>query len=137
MPYVHTLSIRQRFEAAHRLFKSVGDCKNLHGHSFEVRFVVGSANLVQGMVIDSDEVKKVVKPLINELDHATLLNSNDDSGLADVCQKNNFKYFLFEEDPTAEIIASHLFLRAKQLLPTLIRVEVKETENLLAYHEET
>ncbi len=62
MPYVNTLSIRQRFEAAHRLFKSAGDCKNLHGHSFEVRVIVGSANLVQGMVVDSDEVKRLLSP---------------------------------------------------------------------------
>lgn len=136
MSYVHILSIRQRFEAAHRLFKSAGDCKNLHGHSFEVRFVLGSEQLTQGMVIDSDEVKKSVKPLIDELDHATLLNSSDDSGLASVCQKNGFKFFLFEEDPSAEIIASHLFIRAKPLLPTLIRVEVRETENLLACHQD-
>jgi len=64
------------FEAAHRLPKYDGDCKNLHGHSYkmEVR-IEGPVDPDTGMVMDLKELKSLVnKAVIEELDHSLLNN---------------------------------------------------------------
>ena len=66
-----------KFSAAHQLSK-VADghkCKNLHGHNYRVRIECQLPELDErDMVLDFDDIKVVVKPLIAMLDHK---NVND------------------------------------------------------------
>jgi len=64
------------FEAAHRLDGYPGNCWNLHGHSYKVEVEVGPTRLnaspLPSMVMDLADLKKVVQPVIDKLDHSFL-----------------------------------------------------------------
>jgi len=85
-------------------------CGQLHGHTYLV--TIGINDKLQNhteWVMDFGDVKKIVNPIIEELDHK-LLNSLP--GL---------------ENPTAEIIAVYIYNRIKPLLKTLHYVRIQET----------
>jgi len=65
------LTINTHFDAAHHLPNYSGACHNLHGHRFNVRIIIlGTVDPETGMVVDF----KIVKRIINELDHNLLNN---------------------------------------------------------------
>lgn len=67
------LSKEFRFEASHRLPNHPGKCRRLHGHSWRLTVVVeGEVDSSTGMVMDYDEIKKVMQPIIDDLDHRHL-----------------------------------------------------------------
>jgi len=100
------------FEAAHRLpnLPLEHKCSRLHGHSFHVRvYVKGELDPNLGWVMDFADLKSVVKPVIERLDHYYL---NDIEGL---------------ENPTSERVAVWIWEQLKPALPQLSQVEVRET----------
>ncbi|MFP4007180.1 MAG: 6-carboxytetrahydropterin synthase QueD [Spirulinaceae cyanobacterium] len=105
-----------RFEAAHRLPHHDGKCRRLHGHSFVGRVYVRGDRLIesgakQGMIVDYSDLKKYLKPLLNDyLDHHYL---NDTTGL---------------ENPTSEELARWIYHKLESAgLPGLYAVEIRET----------
>ena len=101
-----------RFEAAHKLPNVPADhkCGRLHGHSFVVTvYLSGPVGAETGWVADFADIKKVVKPVINRLDHRYL---NEIGGL---------------DNPTSEHIARWLWKEIVDGLPHLIKVCVSET----------
>jgi 6-pyruvoyltetrahydropterin/6-carboxytetrahydropterin synthase len=100
------------FEAAHRLPNVPAEhkCARLHGHSFRVEVHVrGPLDAHLGWVMDFADLKAVVEPVIDELDHYYL---NEIPGL---------------ENPTSEVLARWLWARLLSSLPTLARIVVRET----------
>jgi 6-pyruvoyltetrahydropterin/6-carboxytetrahydropterin synthase len=100
------------FESAHWLpsFPEGHKCRRLHGHSFKVDVVVeGEVDPAKGYLIDFGDIKRVLDPLKDELDHRLL---NDIAGL---------------ENPTAELLAKWVYERAKPALPLVVAVRVRET----------
>ncbi|HBO24766.1 MULTISPECIES: 6-carboxytetrahydropterin synthase QueD [unclassified Providencia] len=100
------------FEAAHKLphVPEGHKCGRLHGHSFMVRLeITGEVDAYSGWIIDFSDVKKVFKPILEQLDHHYL---NDITGL---------------ENPTSEVLSRWIWLQTKPLLPQLSAVTVKET----------
>jgi 6-pyruvoyltetrahydropterin/6-carboxytetrahydropterin synthase len=100
------------FEAAHKLpnVPEGHKCGRLHGHSY--RFIVeieGEIDSFTGFIIDFADIKQIINPIINELDHYYL---NDIRGL---------------ENPTCENLSKWLFFKISALLPTLKKVTVYET----------
>jgi len=69
------------FEMAHALYGYDGPCKNIHGHSYRLSVTIKGQpikdpnNVKHGMVMDFTELKTIVKPIIDKLDHATILNA--------------------------------------------------------------
>lgn len=62
-----------RFEASHILPKHPGKCSRLHGHSWVLHVSVrGPVNSDTGFVMDYGDISKVVKPLVERLDHRHL-----------------------------------------------------------------
>lgn len=102
-----------RFEAAHRLPETCEDhpCREMHGHSYKVLILIDGPLQPNGMVMDYHEINKIVKPLIEQLDHSVL---NE-----------------IVENPTAENLAIYLFDKLFEFLP-MAAVEVRETETSLA-----
>jgi 6-pyruvoyltetrahydropterin/6-carboxytetrahydropterin synthase len=103
------------FDAAH-LLPNVPDghkCKRLHGHTFHFKIhLKGNVDPNTGWLMDFGDIKKVVKPLIeNYLDHYYL---NDVEGL---------------ENPTSENIAIWLWRKLKPDLPLLFKITLHETCN--------
>jgi 6-pyruvoyltetrahydropterin/6-carboxytetrahydropterin synthase len=100
------------FDSAHFLpnVPAGHKCKNIHGHTYHFRvYIKGNPDEQFGWLIDFKDLKDIVTPVIDKLDH-TLLNNI--SGL---------------ENPTAENITVWLWQHIKPLLPALCRVELKET----------
>jgi len=106
------LSKTIRFEAAHWLptFPEGHKCRRMHGHSFVVDlFVEGDLDPQQGYFMDFGEIKAVLEPIADQLDHRLL---NEIEGL---------------DNPTAEMIAKWIYDRVERRLPQLSRVRVRET----------
>ncbi|WP_010561998.1 6-carboxytetrahydropterin synthase QueD [Pseudoalteromonas spongiae] len=100
------------FEAAHKLpnVPEGHKCGRLHGHSYNLRLhLSGEVNRIDGWFIDFADVKKIFKPIYEQLDHNYL---NDIDGL---------------ENPTAENIAKWIWENLKPSLKELMAVELKET----------
>lgn len=100
------------FEAAHWLpsFPEDHKCRRLHGHSFRVEVVVeGEVDPAKGYLIDFGEIKAVLGPIEDRLDHRLL---NEVEGL---------------ENPTAEMLAKWVYDRVKPELPLLSAIRVRET----------
>lgn len=73
-----------RFEAAHRLPDHAGKCARPHGHSYVLTVCLSGFSIIRegsssGMIIDFDDISRVVKPIVETwLDHRDL---NDTTGL--------------------------------------------------------
>ncbi len=113
--------VEDNFAAAHFLVNYHGKCENLHGHNYRVRVFAEGRELDEGgMLLDFGVLKKKLKEVLDKIDHS-LLNEN--------------KYFN-EHEPSAELIAFHIYKSLKAELPgaPVSRVEVFETEkNMAAY----
>ncbi len=113
--------VEDNFAAAHFLVNFHGKCENLHGHNYRVRVFAEGAELDEGgMLLDFGMLKKALKKVTDQIDHS-LLNVN--------------KHFE-EREPSAELIAFHIYKSLKKEMPDapVSRVEVFETEkNMAAY----
>lgn len=112
------LTITKRFEFCygHRLPGYDGRCANFHGHNSVVEVEVAGRDKESytTMVMDFGKLKKIVNPLLDELDHQDITMKFQGS------------------PPTAETICRWLSLRIKEALPqgvNLVRVRVTETPN--------
>lgn len=127
-----------RWEMGHRLPEHFGLCKNIHGHSYKmiVEFE-GELNKDQ-MVIDYYDVEKIINPIINQLDHAFMVNTNDKIVL-DFLEKMNSKKVVVDFDATAENICKFLLSEiSKSILPENINsVKVHVYETQFDYAEDT
>jgi len=97
------------FDAAHFLtdFKKNHKYSKVHGHSYEMTVQIsGKINKNNCWVIDFEEIDKIVKPIVDKLDHQTL---NEIEGL---------------ENPTSENIARWLWERIKLKIKNLESIEI-------------
>lgn len=61
------------WEGSHVLYKHPGKCARIHGHSFKLKvYVSGMINKDTGFVMDYVDLKAIVKPIIDRLDHRHL-----------------------------------------------------------------
>ncbi|MFN8321751.1 MAG: 6-carboxytetrahydropterin synthase QueD [Chitinophagales bacterium] len=101
-----------RFESAHFLSKvSVNHkCRNLHGHSYKLTvFVKGTIPESSGWLIDFNDLKAAILPVIELVDHKLL---NEIPGL---------------ENPTVENLAIWLWCHIKPKVSLLSKIIVDET----------
>lgn len=112
------------FDAAHRIWKEnprKNKCANIHGHTFLLEVWLEAQELDEnGMVIDTDIIKKIVKKIINPLDHAFIVHVDDP--LLKFFRKNKYfkelKIYTLDLMPTAEGISQHIFYKIKDSLET-------------------
>lgn len=97
---------RFSWEAAHRLPWHEGLCKNNHGHSYRMEAMVTGRVDAQGMVIDFQDVKAALKPLVDAWDHATLVAA-DDREYLDIVRSMGWKHYVLPFDTTAENLARY------------------------------
>jgi len=128
-----------RWEMAHRLQCHKGKCFNLHGHSYKMQVEFeGTIDETTGMVLDYFEVKDIVAPLVNELDH-TVIVWEKDSILLEKISELNSAHVIVPFETTAENLAKYFIEEiSKANLPkeiSNIKVRVCETENTYAEDE--
>lgn len=96
------------FEAAHQLPWHAGKCKRLHGHHYRVEVTVEGPIGDNGVVIDFDDVKSVVRnEIVERYDHQFL---ND-----------------FLDNPTAELLAHDVWKRLAGAGLHVVRLRLWET----------
>jgi 6-pyruvoyltetrahydropterin/6-carboxytetrahydropterin synthase len=101
-----------RFEAAHYLpnLPPEHKCRRMHGHSFRGQVVVrGEVDDRTGWLIDFGDLKRIIAPVVDQLDHNLL---NEIAGL---------------QNPTSENLAIWIWNRIKPELPILVRITIEET----------
>jgi len=118
---MYILTVLDDFSAAHRLPLSGGRCENLHGHNWKVEIEVRAEQLDEsGMVIDFNDLKTIVRDVVQDLDHTFL---NEHIGFQ-------------AQQPTAENIAAYIYQQLEALLPservTLQSIRVWESETSAA-----
>jgi 6-pyruvoyltetrahydropterin/6-carboxytetrahydropterin synthase len=108
------ISIMKRFtfDSAHRLIgvPEGHPCGRLHGHTYILEVELkGVVNTETGWLKDYGEIKEIVKPFVDQLDHNCL---NDIEGLTHT---------------TSEEIAQWFWNRIKIHIPELYRIGINET----------
>jgi 6-pyruvoyltetrahydropterin/6-carboxytetrahydropterin synthase len=131
-----------RWEMAHRLPEHNGGCRNVHGHSYRMWIELAGEPDEMGMVLDYFDLKKMVDPLVAEIDHAFLCDRSD-TLIVDFLESSGLKAVYVDFPTTAENLAKWFFERLKHLFHTPnqasgmkhlseLRVRIQETERTYA-----
>lgn len=108
------------FDSAHFLpFVPEGHkCGHMHGHTYTLTvYFEGELDPRMGWLVDFNEVKEVISPLIKQVDHKLL---NDIPGL---------------ENPTSELLAKWFYEKIKPSMPLLNKVQINETASTGAIYQ--
>lgn len=135
------------FEAAHALNGYDGKCRNIHGHSYEMRVTVKGmpldepGNPKNGMVIDFHDLKAIVnQEVVERLDHSFIIGSNMPKDFVEITKKNFDKVVELPYQPTTENMLADFAQRIKYRLPQhveLYSVTLQETrDNIAEWREE-
>ena len=130
------------FEAAHALNGYDGKCRNIHGHSYELRVTVKGmplnepGNPKNGMVIDFHDLKTIVnQEVVEKLDHSFIIGNNMPKDFVEITKKNFDKVVELPYQPTTENMLADFAERIKVRLPQhveLYSVTLQETRDSIA-----
>jgi 6-pyruvoyltetrahydropterin/6-carboxytetrahydropterin synthase len=129
-----------KWEAAHRIPWHGGKCRHLHGHSYKMIVEFEGTPDEKGIVIDFKEMKKIIEPYIDLIDHSTIIAAKD-TELKEVFDAKGWNYFLLPYDSTAEnlcsyfsnlLIEKHLSLLTYNHIKS-VAVKIAETGTAYAY----
>ena len=118
----------------HRLVKDYPHkCKNAHGHEYLAEVEISRRELDGfDFVIDFGEIKEKIKSWIDDnLDHGFLCCGSD-TEMIDFLHKTRQKYFVVEDNPTAEVISRMLFKKSNELVGNVTKITVWETPDSYA-----
>lgn len=135
------------FEAAHALNGYDGKCRNIHGHSYELRVTVKGmpldepGNPKNGMVIDFHDLKSIVnQEVVEKLDHSFIIGNNMPKDFVEITKQNFDKVVELPYQPTAENMLADFAQRIKSRLPQYVElysVTLQETrDNIAEWREE-
>lgn len=135
------------FEAAHALNGYDGKCRNIHGHSYELRVTVKGmpldepSNPKNGMVIDFHDLKQIVnQEVVDKFDHAFIIGNNMPEDFVEITKRNFDKVVELPYQPTTENMLSDFAERIKKRLPQhveLYSITLQETrDNIAEWREE-
>ena len=129
-----------KFEMAHSLHGYDGLCKNIHGHSYRLWVTIRGeiknekGHKKDGMVMDFDVMKKIIKPeIIEKYDHSLVLNVNSPHAEIDLSTFEKVFYLPFQ--PTSENLVNDFAKLIKSNLPEnveLLKVVLSETSTSFA-----
>lgn len=105
---VYTLAIKNHFDAAHALVGYPGECRQLHGHTWDVEVIVSGRQLDDvGIVYDFKDLKANLLSILNDYDHVFL---NDVPPFDAI-------------NATAENLARVIYERLETMLPAQISLD--------------
>jgi 6-pyruvoyltetrahydropterin/6-carboxytetrahydropterin synthase len=122
------VTVEDSFAAGHYLRNYRGKCENPHGHNYKVRVTLAGEELDKaGLLLDFKDLRDVMKPVIDRLDHQMI---NDVAPFTEL-------------NPSAENLAKYFFGETNRRLhsSTNGRVRVKtvtvfETDTTTATYSE-
>lgn len=114
----YELTVKSHFDAAHHLYDYPGECRNLHGHTWDVEVTVAGEELDGiGIVYDFKSLKSDLAQVLGRYDHV-LINEVEPFDTI---------------SPTAENLARVICERLQQVVDPRVRVsEVAVWESPIA-----
>ena len=118
------------FEAAHALKGYDGRCRNIHGHSYEMRVtikgnpIMDDNNPKNGMVMDFGELKSLVnEEVVDRMDHAFVMRRTESADAVDKTLREGFgNVVLVDYQPTCENILADFAARISGRLPEGVKL---------------
>jgi len=126
------------WEMGHRLPAHFGKCKNIHGHSYKMMVELEGDLNDNGMVIDYYDLKKIVRPIIENLDHAFMVYKNDEPVIKFLSSINSKKVEVNFQSTVENITKYFIDEIVKSELPSNIhslKIRVCETPDDYAEEE--
>lgn len=128
------------WEMGHRLPEHFGKCRNVHGHSYHMIVEIEGELMSSGMVMDYYDLKKIVKPVVEEMDHAFMVHK-EDTEIITFLEKLNSKKIVVDFHSTVENISLFVINKLKEAkFPAnvkKIKVRIFETHDDYAETEMT
>jgi 6-pyruvoyltetrahydropterin/6-carboxytetrahydropterin synthase len=139
------MKITKQFDfcMAHRLTFHKGKCYNLHGHNYLLEVEVEGKLDENGFVMDFGDLKEIVKPFVEWLDHSLWVYNRDEILIEahKIYGMETFKTNIMDMESTAENIAKwfwqQLKLHTPDQLDMLRRIRVWETSTSYAEYDGT
>ena len=95
------------WEMGHRLPFHTGGCANIHGHSYKLWVEIEGSADEHGMLMDYGDMKLLVAPVIEPLDHAFMCDEGDEI-MKSFLATTDFKRIIVPFHSTAENLAEYL-----------------------------
>lgn len=90
------VTVEDSFAAGHYLRNYKGKCENPHGHNYKVRVTLAGKELdAAGLLLDFKDLKDVMRPVIDRLDHQ-MINDLEPFTKLNPSAENLAKYFFDE-----------------------------------------
>lgn len=112
---MYYLKTSASFDSAHFLHGYNGKCANIHGHRWTVEVKIKGDKLQESgekrdMLIDFGDLKKAVKKLVDDFDHALIYEKDSlKSETVQALNNENFRLIEVMFRPTAENFARHFY----------------------------
>ncbi|HEY4754918.1 MAG TPA: 6-carboxytetrahydropterin synthase [Ignavibacteriaceae bacterium] len=126
-----------KWEMGHRLPEHFGNCKNIHGHSYKMIVEFEGELNNDEMIIDFYDIDRIIKPLVEKLDHAFMVNNNDKE-VIEFLEKIKSKKLVVDFNSTVENICNFVLKEIKkfELPENILSVTVRIYETNEDYAEE-
>ena len=93
---MYEVTVERGFSSGHFLRNYKGKCENPHGHNYKVRITLRGETLDRaGLLLDFRDLKQVMRPVIDRLDHQ-MLNDLEPFDTVNPSAENLAKYFYDE-----------------------------------------
>lgn len=119
-----------KFEAAHALKDYDGLCRNIHGHSYELKVTVSGTAIRDenspklGMVMDFGDLKKIVREeIVGQFDHSVILYKKMPAKLISDLKDQFERIIITDYNPTSEEMLVDFARRIKARLPENIELQ--------------
>lgn len=119
-----------KFEAAHALKDYDGLCRNIHGHSYDLKVTVSGTAIKEenspklGMVMDFGDLKKIVREeIVSQFDHSVVLYKNMPADLIRELKNNFERIIITDYNPTSEEMLVDFAARIRSRLPENIELK--------------
>lgn len=139
---MYILRSEHSFDSAHFLSGYEGKCANIHGHRWRILAEVCSEKLIEsgqlrGMVVDFGDLKKDLKEIVDNLDHALIIEKGSMRETTLNCLKEDgFRIIEVDFRPTAESFGKYFYNKLKNCGYNIKRITVFETPSNCAVYEE-
>jgi 6-pyruvoyltetrahydropterin/6-carboxytetrahydropterin synthase len=132
-----------KFEMAHALKDYDGLCRNIHGHSYELKVTIAGRPITDekspklGMVMDFGDLKKIVREqIVDRYDHALVLYNKMPASLIEELKKNFERIIIKDYNPTSELMIHDFAQLIKEKLPENLKLKyVLLRETVTSYAE--